>query len=343
MAIQSSERLGVGLDVGFGNIKSYWGDGDLLYPARAKLIESELQSNAHSLLRKGNSLDEVRVTVDGQSYLVGPDTHLHVPEPMVADDYCVRPEYKAHVIGALHYMFRKTGVLRRTIPFLALGLPVSNFAFRRDQLKEGYEGRTLIVPVPEPLQGAYGRTIEVRIEKLYILPQPVGSLVAWATDLKQLGELHDDRNNLVIDPGERTFDWYAARGTKPIYEESGAIPGGKSSIVYKLVDRMTKDLGTFVDYRTAEQALKREEISIVGVGLVNMRPYHMLARELAAGFVDHFMKRVGSGSFDNVVLAGGGLTLFEEALRKRFPAEDIRTVSNPIMANARGFYLWGTL
>ncbi|MGE8452349.1 MAG: hypothetical protein ACN6OP_17355, partial [Pseudomonadales bacterium] len=325
------------------NLKQCWGDGELVYPARTKPEGTGSTADAHRLHRKEHSLDEVRVTVDGQYYLVGPDTHLHALEPMIADDYCSRPEYKAQVIGGLHYMFLKTGILRRTIPVLILGLPISTFKLHRDQLQEQYQHKALSVPVPAPLQGTYGREVSVRIEEVSILPQPVGSLVAWAVDEGQdrRREIEDDRNNLTIDPGARTFDWYASRGTKPVYDESGAISGGVTSIVYSLADHMTKALGTYIDYRTAELCLSRQQLSLVGLGNVDMQPFHARAKELVEEMVDRFMNRVKSSAFDNVLLTGGGLGLFEEALRKRFPAADIRKVSNPIMANARGYYCWG--
>ncbi|WP_366942075.1 hypothetical protein [Cupriavidus basilensis] len=343
MSTHNGARFAVGMDVGFGNLKTCWGDGELMYPARTKSEGAAHRGDSHRLNRKEHTLDEVRVTVDGQTYLVGPDTHLHTLEPMVADDFCNRPEYKAQVIGGLYYMFRKTGVLRRTIPVLVLGLPVSTFKIHRDQLLDQYQHKALTVPVPSSLQGTYGREVTVRVEEVNILPQPVGSLIAWSVDEGQdrSREIQDDRNNLTIDPGARTFDWYASRGTKPVYDESGAIPGGVTSIVYALADYMTKALGTYIDYRTAEMCLSRQQLSVVGLGSVDMQPFHVRAKELVDEMVDGFMNRIRSSTFDNVLLTGGGLGLFEEALRKRFPPDDIRKVSNPIMANARGYYRWG--
>ena len=104
---------------------------------------------------------------------------------------------------------------------------------------------------------------------------------------------------------------------------------------------MTKALGTYIDYRTAEMCLSRQQLSVVGLGSVDMQPFHVRAKELVDEMVDGFMNRIRSSTFDNVLLTGGGLGLFEEALRKRFPPDDIRKVSNPIMANARGYYRWG--
>ena len=340
MSKKATDQLVVGMDIGYGNIKMDWGDGDLAYPARVK-PDWFGATESHKLNGMRASYDEVKVLVNGRYYWIGPDTHLYVPEPIVTDTYSDSPEYEAHVIGGLHYMFRKSGVIRRSIHKLVLGLPLSQFSLRRETLRQRYQGKRLSIPTPPSLEARYGPEIAVRLQNVEVVPQPVGSLVYWATREGSEEDLNGERANLVIDPGERTFDWYAARGTKPIYDESGAIPEGMASIIYRLANTMTRELGIHIDYYTASRGLRRNELALIGAGMIDMRPFHAKAKEFANEVTDQLKKRLVSTAFDNVVLTGGGLPLFEEAIRKCFPPDIVRVVAEPMMANARGFYQWG--
>lgn len=335
----------LGIDVGNGNLKVDWGTDGYHFPSRVKTIgAASPTSDSPSGDRYAAQLDQVLVTVDGQQYFVGPDTHVNVEEPDNNDDYSVRPEYKALVIGALYYMFRKAGSVRKEIPHLVLGLPMSTFKVRRDDLQRIYQNCVLRVPVPDQLAAAYGHSADVRVGEVEVVPQPVGALLTWAHESNQMASLAEGNKNLVLDPGERTFDWYASNGTKPIYDWCGAIHGGRSAVVFDLARHMTETLGTHISYATAAIALQREQLAIPRVStMIDTAPFRAYTRRIADSIVSQLTRRLPEQTFDNVVLTGGALDIFGDPLRERWPVEVIRTVRQPVMANAVGFRIWGAL
>lgn len=344
MTISQAFNGVVAIDVGYGNNKIEWGSGNFHFPARVARVASSDAARADQLNRQVTRLNRVLVEVDGKHFFVGPDMASAVEEPSISDDYSSRPEYKALVIGGLHYMFEKMGTARREIRQLVLGLPMSTFQSRRPALVEAYSGAVLRVPTPDQLVSTFGPTIEVRIQNVEVVPQPVGALIAWGFEAGRTDALQEGVRNLVIDPGERTFDWYAGNGTKPIYEHSGAIPVGKSSLMFSLTNYMTKTLGTHISYKMAEAVFKQEQLALAGqTTTIPTAPFREHARMLAADTVDQLVRRLPEDSFDNIVLTGGALDLFEEPLRQRLPTDVIRQVRNPVMGNATGFRIWGGL
>lgn len=53
---------------------------------------------------------------------------------------------------------------------------------------------------------------------------------------------------------------------------------------------------------------------------------------------------VGSGSdIDVIILAGGGASLYAQAMKDKFPKHKVVTLDNPALANVRGFHMIGEL
>lgn len=48
-----------------------------------------------------------------------------------------------------------------------------------------------------------------------------------------------------------------------------------------------------------------------------------------------------SSNIGRIVLAGGGASLYETALRERFQGCELLCMDNPVMSNARGHWLAG--
>ncbi|MDW3686369.1 hypothetical protein RA280_32445 [Cupriavidus sp. CV2] len=77
MSKKATDQLVVGMDIGYGNIKMDWGDGDLAYPARVK-PDWFGATESHKLNGMRASYDEVKVLVNSRYYWIDPDTHLWI-------------------------------------------------------------------------------------------------------------------------------------------------------------------------------------------------------------------------------------------------------------------------
>lgn len=110
------------------------------------------------------TIDRAAVSVRGSKYLIGPEAYLvRGATPRLEKDYVLWDQYMALLRGAMYYMMKKTGIVRKTIDCLVVGLPVSNFINHKKELKELAAGIHTL-PTPYGLKSIYGSTIDVTVE-----------------------------------------------------------------------------------------------------------------------------------------------------------------------------------
>lgn len=94
-----------------------------------------------------------------------------------------------------------------------------------------------------------------------------------------------------------------------------------------------------------ENALRSGRDSILLLGQrVDLKPYLQQASESLASVTSTAIQkslRVESMSPDIVVLVGGGASLFQKSIQDAFPRLKVVTPKEPVLANARGFWLMG--
>lgn len=149
---------------------------------------------------------------------------------------------------------------------------------------------------------------------------------------------------MVVDPGYRTLDWYVAAGLRPDLKLSGSYDGGVSEILRQISQRIGFDHGTgSLDFDLVEMGLREGRIVVGFNKVINMKPYQDMVPKLAAVEVGNFATRLGARAarVARVIVAGGGAAFYEEAIRARFPECALMTVDDPLMSNARGYWLAG--
>lgn len=244
------KKIVLAIDVGYGNVKAVWGSEN------SSNTEIIFRSIANPIL-KGSVFDatsgRVPVKVDGEIFAVGPDAYLSEGTGISDANFTARKEYKAFLIGAMHFMFRQTGVYHR-IDTLAVGLPVGNFESHQNLLYELCKGEHT-VPTPPELVYTLGLTIRVFVEKVLVIPQPFGALSVYARNCA-----HSNKNMgsaLVIDPGYKTLDWVFSHGMEVDMARSGSFAGGVLTILRDISNNVGKQLGIgYVDLIEVEQALE---------------------------------------------------------------------------------------
>lgn len=285
------------------------------------------------------------VEVGGQLYAVGPDAKDYLQRGLgrvLTDDYIYSAEYMALSKATLAMMH----IPGEEIDVLTVGLPVSLWASRRADLEKMMTG---VFEVD-------GRRITVK--KALVVRQPHGAFADFvgSCDEKRAQQILKNEITLVIDIGSYTFDCFMMIGNKPAEQFSFAVHnGGVANILSQLVEQIHQD--HLVEY----PRLSRDQIenlsyaiddsirdgSIVKIGQKPLihQPSHYapLIRRCADHVVTEMSKKLGSkdSEINNVVISGGGVYYYKEAIEEKFPFHTPYVSKNPSMANSQGYAMIG--
>lgn len=336
-------RFNLGLDVGYGNTKGVWStdagpEHNVIIPSVAHEIRD---LDDYRALASAGQTDEVLVQVDGRHYVVGPSAAVY--GRTLHDDYIHTPQYRALIAGALYAAFKELGAVVEWIDALVVGLPVYSFGKFREGLAAEM-GKGFEVPVPAKLRAAYGKdTVFVRAKAIKVMPQPVGAMTDWRGRLT--APPPDGDTVIVADPGYKTFDWFSMRGHVIIPDLSGAFDGGVSELLKDVSVAITrKHPNARVDIQTVEDGLERGKLTLVGVGSIDFSEYRQTVRKgakiIAQRMAEMLQRSQQSNKVrvDHLILAGGGASYFEDAMREVFAGVDFTRLPRPVLANARGFW-----
>lgn len=331
-------KLILAVDVGYGNTKVVWGSRhdtscEIHFRSIAPVSKQKMEG-----MQGIGGMDRVGILVHGTQYLVGPEAFEAGGVATLDTNFVARPQYLALLRGAIYYMMRQSGVVREKIDGLVVGLPVSNYAQHKDALVKLCSG-VHVIPTPPGLNSIHGANIEVTIDKVLVLPQPIGALRAYAGDLSSIADA--TTTNLIIDPGYNTFDWLTARGMRADLERSGSFEGGVSQILRSVSNQASKNLGIgAIDLNECELALEKGEV-VVNAKKHDFKQFLDIAESSAHEVVDRFINALDrTRRFDQIIMTGGGAKYYVNALRRRFPDYTILLDKGSIMTNARGFYLF---
>ena len=324
------------IDVGYGNTKLVWGTArdescELLF----KSIAPTTRQNDDAFAGFSQPMDRVAISVNNRNFLVGPEAYLAGSATTILDkDYIKHDEYLALLRGAMYYMMKKSGTIKQKIDGLVVGLPISNFNEHRDALLKLAIGIHTL-PTPVGMRSMYGSTFDVLVDKVLVLPQPIGALRNYA------GNLHSGDNSvsLIVDPGYHTFDWVIAYGMRPDMQRSGSFDGGVAHILREVSAQAGKTLGIgVIDFVQCEDALNTS-ILLHKSRSYAFEEFRGIAEDAATEIVNKFASALDvTRPFERIVMAGGGAMFYVTALRNRFPDFEIVASSDSVMANARGFY-----
>jgi plasmid segregation protein ParM len=321
------------VDVGFGNTKFTLADSTEIAGVRCDLFPS-IAPQANSLQVGGGSpianLDTVCVEVKGVGYEVGKDAEWAMPHSFtrVLDPGFFRSDkYMALLRGALNYMNVEQ------IDLLVVGLPVEHAvnADTRKWLEAALTGE-------HPLPDQRG----VRVKEVWVMAQPMGGFYFNAIQEGKL-EAALASMNLLIDPGYFTLDWVTARGQKMIHRRSDSFRGGVSNYLGEIARQISaKYGGQITEYTRIDEALRTGQPFHRASKVIDLTPFLPAADAVVEAAVDALAKSVGDGAdIQSIVLVGGGATLFQAALRSKYPDHDIRLLDDPVFANVKGFQYAG--
>ncbi|MGP8486089.1 PRTRC system protein D [Paraburkholderia fungorum] len=318
------------IDVGYGNTKYAHraGSGTIatgMFPSLAPLAASYAVSG-HGVDVLGTS-KVLKVVIDEIEYQVGPDVPLTAAYGKtgrtLSNDFVTTKSYAALLFGAIH-LAGMTHIER-----LLLGLPVHTMSKYAGELRERFTGT---------FDYGLGR---VTIDKVVVIPQPLGSLVAASANRQR--EFGRDNAHLVIDVGFFTTDWVYANGFTMDDKRSSGMPGGASQVYQRMAELIGKDQEEKVeDIELIDKALREQRPFFFYGHDINLDPYLEKSQPVIAGVVEDIKNNVGPlNNVRSIVLSGGGAALYAPAIRKAFPRVALEIIEAPCAANAKGFLIVG--
>lgn len=344
----STLKKTLAVDVGFGNVKAVW-NRPTPHAAKALTSWKEICFKAVAHPNSGHDssgmsgTDRISVEVGGDSFFVGPQATFSGGVRALHEDYIATPEYEALLAGAWSYMFKETGQLFPDVDVLVLGLPVSRFANTRHRLAE-IGGKLRRIPVPHNMrERSQKEYLDVRPGRVIVLPQPFGGLNLASEEEKNYDLFNDGVVSLVIDPGYNTFDWFVAQSMKAQMDLCGSFQGGVSQILKKVSAAISNDHGVeSPNFGDVEHSLVAGSMNL-GHKRIDMEAYRVIANREARATVAEFLQRFDptKNRVAKIYVCGGGANFYAEALRERLGAYKIEVMDDYVMANARGFWLFG--
>ena len=318
------------IDVGYGNTKYAHraASGNIatgMFPSLAPVVASVALSGYDD--RKLDRKVLAKITVDKIDYEVGPDVSLTAAYGKtgraLSDDYVQSKNYAALLFGAIYF----AGVTH--IERLVLGLPVHNMPRYSSALRDRFTGE---------FDYGLGR---VTIEKVVVIPQPLGSLVAASANRQN--EFGRDSAHLVIDVGYFTTDWVYANGFTMDDRRSDGIQGGASQIYQRIAELLSTEHGRkVVDIERIDKALREKKPFFFYNHNINLDPYLERAQNVIDGVVEAMKNNVGDlAGVHSIILSGGGGALYAAGIRNAFPLNTVEVIDAPCMANAKGFLIVG--
>jgi len=338
------------IDVGYGNVKFSIRHKDILSEVECQMFPSLSPLATERGLAAGlvRSLNTVEVDVNGVKYEVGQQAALaqgaYDDSSLLDKDFCLSDAYMARLKGALYFMQGQTPDDGKKlldcglIDLLMVGLPVS-----------AYRNKNLRKTLQEKIQGAHElpNNHHIVIEKVLVMPQPMGALFDYAAKNDMLDNMQDQLN-LILDPGFFTFDWLLTAGLAPIEARSNSASRGMSAVIEEIAKAICLDKqwnvdGSKLSGHIAEFFNSRKPVVWNQIE-VNPMNYLSAAQPVIVQAAQQLTRSVGDpGDIQNIILAGGGASLYFDTIQARFPHHKILVADNPVFSNVRGFQRAGEL
>ena len=185
---------------------------------------------------------------------------------------------------------------------------------------------------------------KITVNKVKVVPQPVGGFVDYVWSLPDASEIEDSRV-LVVDPGFFSVDWVLISNGELRRQSCGTSLEASSVIIDEAVRLIAEDFGGNVGRERLEHTLRNGLAHVRLFGeRVEVASYLKKAADKVGPIVTARLReslRGENASADMVLLVGGGAGFFETAVKEAFPQLKVSSPDSPVYANARGFWRMG--
>ena len=336
----------LGIDIGFGFTKATNGKETIIF----KSIfgdASEIQFWADF----GDSAptDHIHVTIDGKSYFVGDlaEQQSSVLNFTLDQERLISEYVRIFALTVAGLFYKNNSMINVPINVVS-GLPIGYFKHNHERFNEILSGHHRVT---YHSHNGCKNTREIYINKVRMLPQPLGSILneLMDGDGRIVNEELATQKVGVVDIGFRTTDFtildhlrYIDRGSRTI--DTG-ISKGFSVISSKLREKCGVSVELFRLYKAAEEGT----IKMRGHGFSFEKIRDQVYSQLAASIANE-LDRLWSDDWDidTIILTGGGCRELAKYLQPLIAGniKPIDSNSDPRLNNVQGYakygrYIWG--
>ena len=336
----------LGIDIGFGFTKATDGRETIIF----KSIfgdASEIQFWAD--FGDSSPTDHIHVSIDGKSYFVGDlaEQQSSVLNFTLDQERLISEYVRIFALTVAGLFYKNNSTINVPINVVS-GLPIGYFKHNHERFNEILTGHHRVT---YHSHNGNKSTREIYINKVRMLPQPLGSILndLMDTDGRIINEELASQKVGVVDIGFRTTDFtildhlrYIDRGSRTI--DTG-ISKGFSVIAGKLREKCGVNVELYRLYKAAEEGT----IKMRGHGFSFEKIRDQVYSQLAANIANE-LDRLWSEDWDidTIILTGGGCRELAKYLQPLITGniKPIDSYSDPRLNNVQGYakygkYIWG--
>jgi plasmid segregation protein ParM len=336
----------LGIDIGFGFTKATNGKDTLIFKSLfgdATDLQFWMDFGEQSLT------DFFHVTIDGKSYFIGDlaEQQSTVLNFTLDQEKLISEFVKILSLTVAGVFLKKESAINVPINIVS-GLPISYFKHNQQRFNEILTGHHKIIYHQH--DGA--KVVkEIYINKIKMLPQPLGSILNLLMDDKgKIVNLDMARQKIgVVDIGFRTTDFSIMDHLRYIDRGSRTMDTGISKAFSVIANKLRAKCGVGVELYRLYKAAETGAIKMKGHGLNFSKIRDQVYAQLA-GTIANDIDRLWAEDWDidTIILTGGGCMELSKYLQPLI-AGNVRPILNNVDArlnNVQGYlkyghYIWG--
>ena len=324
------------VDVGFGRVKALSGARRLEFPS---VVGSFRPVRFVTGLGQADPVDRLCCEYAGKRYFIG-DIVFKQADAMVTmtAERFTRPEGLALMFSALSLL---SGTDSETLN-LATGLPVSDYAGKKDLYRQALMGRHYI-KLFNP-DGSGEKAYRFNITDCRVLPQPMGTV--FDRVLNDAGELVNKKlaagNVGVLDIGQNTVDLVRVDGLEFVDSQSDSFSDLGLFDAYSLLYREIKDVyGVEIPPARMEKYLRNGYIEVDGhrqsINGIKQRVFSAHAERITSRALNLWRD---AWQLNAIIVTGGGAVVLGDHISRQLNRPAQVELVDPAMAtlsNASGY------
>jgi plasmid segregation protein ParM len=335
----------IAADYGYGDVKIFDGKNkikfqSLLSRARAVRFINDISG--------GEELNKINVKIDGEDWFVGDLAYRQGSEilQILDKEKFGHKATKILIKAALAYLARNLSGNPKKFNTIT-GLPVSVCSPENIKMIESVLEGEHTAEFDWALLKKPSQKVEFKVEKVKVIPQPVGTLFDMVLDDKGNVKETDDALELaegsvaIIDIGFGTTDFMISDGFEYIDKYSRSINSAVSNVCGNLANRLSEQLGDEIQIYEMQRHLLTKEIASGGRVIDLKGPIENVLDDV-------FQEIYTTGqslwkqkkNIDAFIITGGGSYLFYDRFKHYLGAQaNIFTPQeNAEYSNVSGFY-----
>ena len=336
----------LGIDIGFGFTKATNGKDTLIFKS---LFGDATDLQFWMDFGEGSLTDFFHVTIDGKSYFIGDlaEQQSTVLNFTLDQEKLISEFVKILSLTVAGVFLKKDSAINVPINVVS-GLPISYFKHNHQRFNEILTGHHKVTYH----QHDGGKVVkEIYINKIRMLPQPLGSVLNLLMDDKgKIVNVDMARQKVgVVDIGFRTTDFSIMDRLRYVDRGSRTMDTGIAKAFSVIANRLREKCGVGVELYRLYRAAEVGTIKMKGHGLNFSKIRDQVYSQLA-GTIANDIDRLWAEDWDmdTIVLTGGGCMELANYLQPLI-AGNVRPILNNVDArlnNVQGYlkygrYIWG--